>query len=156
MPTGYTTRIIDGDITTFEEFAKLCARAFGATIHMRDENLDKEYEPRIPSDYYSRVIAETKEEIERIKNSTDEEIKLDILNKYNKDLLYHKNKIEEIERHASSLTPMLEKAQSYVPPTEEHIGIREFMIEQLRQTIDRDCDTEYHIERIKEIEDAMV
>ena len=154
MPTGYTARVIEGKITTFEGFAKLCARAFGATIHMRDENLDVPYESRVPSDYYEEIIKEDEEKLERLKSSTDDEIKLDILKCYNESLLYHKSKLEEIEKHASILIPMLEKANSYVPPTEEHTGIKDFMIDQLKQTLDRDCDAEYHVERIKEIEEA--
>ena len=45
MPTGYTAGIIDGKTETFQEFAKQCMRNFGACIHMRDENMGKEYEP---------------------------------------------------------------------------------------------------------------
>lgn len=41
MPTGYTAGILDNKITTFSEFALLCSRAFGATIHMREDDLDK-------------------------------------------------------------------------------------------------------------------
>lgn len=52
MPTGYTAGILDGEINTFEEFAKTCMRAFGATIHMRDEPLSKTYEPEKTSDYH--------------------------------------------------------------------------------------------------------
>ena len=47
MPTGYTAGIIDGKTETFQDFAKQCMRAFGVTIHMRDENMDKGYELRL-------------------------------------------------------------------------------------------------------------
>ena len=63
MPTGYTAGIIDGKTETFQEFAKQCMRAFGATIHMRDENMDKEYEPRTPSDYHTKALEEAKEKL---------------------------------------------------------------------------------------------
>ena len=46
MPTGYTHGIIDGDITTFEQFAERCSRAF--LIHMRDDSSDAEYKKREP------------------------------------------------------------------------------------------------------------
>ena len=65
MPTGYTGYIVDGDITEFKDFAKLCMRACGATIHMRDEPTDKEYEPRTPSDYHLTSISRAEN---RIKN----------------------------------------------------------------------------------------
>lgn len=37
MPTGYTADIKDG--ITFRDFALRCARAFGATIMQRDEDI---------------------------------------------------------------------------------------------------------------------
>lgn len=40
MPTGYTNRIQNGEITEFKDFALACARAFGALISMRDDALD--------------------------------------------------------------------------------------------------------------------
>ncbi len=60
MPTGYTAGILDGKITTFQQFAKQCMRAFGATIHMRDDDMDAEITPRTPSDYYSKEIEKAK------------------------------------------------------------------------------------------------
>ena len=46
MPTGYTAEILNGEIKTFPEFAKKCARAFGAMIHMRDDSLDATYKKK--------------------------------------------------------------------------------------------------------------
>ena len=46
MPTGYTAGIADGTITNFEQYALRCIRAFGATMHLRDESLEHEYEPK--------------------------------------------------------------------------------------------------------------
>lgn len=74
MPTGYTEGIMNGKITTFPQFAKLCMRAFGATIHLRDESLDSEYEPRVPSDYHSKEIERAKKNIIDAKKLSDEEI----------------------------------------------------------------------------------
>jgi hypothetical protein len=50
MPTGYTEPILKGEIDNFKNFAKICMRNFGATMHMRDKSYDKEYEERNPSD----------------------------------------------------------------------------------------------------------
>ena len=40
MPTGYTTDIYNGKDVTFKDFALKCARAFGACIHQREDNID--------------------------------------------------------------------------------------------------------------------
>ena len=41
MPTGYTAIIEDDPNCTFEQYLMRCARAFGATVTMRDDPLDK-------------------------------------------------------------------------------------------------------------------
>lgn len=56
MATGFTSGIIDGSITNFKQFATQCIRAFGATLHMRDESLDVEYTPQKVSDYYPNHV----------------------------------------------------------------------------------------------------
>lgn len=40
MPTGYTSYINDGKITSGKEFLKLCTRAFGIAVDLKDESLD--------------------------------------------------------------------------------------------------------------------
>ena len=61
MPTGYTDLINNG--CTFNEFVMGCARAFGATIDMRDEPLGAEIPEKFElSDYHSAKIDEAKRE----------------------------------------------------------------------------------------------
>lgn len=53
MPTGYTVGIADGKITTFEQYAMTCARAFGALVMMRDDPFDAPIPEEIKvADYY--------------------------------------------------------------------------------------------------------
>lgn len=40
MPTGYTNAVEDGTITTLQDYALRCARAFSPLMQMRDEPLD--------------------------------------------------------------------------------------------------------------------
>jgi hypothetical protein len=60
MPTGYTAGILDGKINTFPEFATECMKAFGACIHMRDDDISTTYRPRKVDDYYIKKIKEIK------------------------------------------------------------------------------------------------
>ena len=53
MPTGYTAYIEDGSITTGKEFLKLCSRAFGVAIDIKDEPLSVPTPVYVePSSYY--------------------------------------------------------------------------------------------------------
>ena len=155
MPTGYTAGIIDGEITTFEQFATQCTRAFGATIHMRDNPMDSPYEPRTPSDYHTNSIQSKRERLEEIESMSDEKIVEDFNTQLEEDLKYHQTKMEEDKRNLEKLNSMLESAKSWIPPTEDHQPFRNFMIEQIESTIKVDGDPSYHVNKIVGIKKQM-
>ena len=155
MPTGYTAGIIDGKITTFEQFATQCTRAFGATIHMRDNPMDSPYEPRTPSDYHTNSIQSKRERLEEIESMSDEKIVEDFNTQLEEDLKYHQTKMEEDKRNLEKLNSMLESAKSWIPPTEDHQPFRNFMIEQIESTIKVDGDPSYHTNKMVEIKKQM-
>ncbi len=151
MPTGYTAGIISGETKTFQDFAKQCMRAFGATIHMRDESMDKKYEPRTPSDYHTKEIEKLKKRLE-IANTYSDENLIDLKKtELEKELEYHNNRITEIKESKLKLETFLESSVEYNAPTPEHEGIKIFMIDQIKKTIDFDCSTEYHDKKVSEI-----
>lgn len=159
MPTGYTAGIIDGEITTFEQFATQCSRAFGATIHMRDNPLDSPYEPRTPSEYYVNSLQSQREKLEETKTMTDEAIVQDFENLLNDSLKYHERELEKTKVNLGRLNSIMESAKSWVPPTEDHEGVRDYMIDQLEITIKADGDPSYHVNKIvqakKELEEGI-
>ena len=155
MPTGYTAGILDGKVNTFEEFATVCTRAFGATIHMRDNPMDSPYEPRTPSDYHTNSIQSKRERLEEIESMSDEKIVEDFNTQLGEDLKYHQTKMEEDKRNLEKLNSMLESAKSWIPPTEDHQPFRNFMIEQIESTIKVDGDPSYHTNKMVEIKKQM-
>ena len=148
MPTAYTADISKG--ITFKEYALLCAREFGATIMMRDEPLDAEIPEFQPSDYHVKRIYEIQQEINTLNNLSKSEIayqanleyldKVYRANKYNKD-----NDILETKYKG-----MLVVVSLWTPPTEDHIRLKEFMLEQLETSIKHDCGHTYDIGDIVE------
>lgn len=57
MPTGYTASVADGTTTTLRAFALQCARAFGATVTMRDDPMSAEIPERFePGGFYRRLM----------------------------------------------------------------------------------------------------
>lgn len=156
MPTGYTGGILDGKIKNFQEFAVLCARAFGATIHMRDESLNTPYEPRIPSTYHLEGITDAMKEIEKIEKASDAKIIL----MYRKELKADKKRqlgyIKEKKANKVKLENILADACLYVPPTPEHQGIKDFMKQQITDTIEWDCKTDYEDKEIEKIDKELL
>jgi hypothetical protein len=159
MPTGYTAGIIDGKITTFEQFATQCSRAFGATIHMRDNPLDSPYEPRTPSEYYVNSLQSQREKLEETKTMTDEAIVQDFETLLKDSLEYYERELEKTKVNLGRLNSIMESAKSWVPPTEDHEGVRDYMIDQLEITIKADGDPSYHVNKIvqakKELEEGI-
>lgn len=155
MPTGYTAGILDGKIKTFPEFAKICMRAFGATIHMRDDDLDKPYVPRTPSDYHAKNIKAARKEIKKISKMTDEELIRSEEKKLKKEKKYHEERIEERRNNFIVLGGMLTSVKQWEPPTQDHYGLKDFMKEQITKTIDFDCDTEYNEKELSEIKEKL-
>lgn len=155
MSTGYTCGIVNGKVKTFPEFAKLCMRAFGATIHMKEDNLDKEYEPRVPSNYYIDSLNEAKKRLDEIKKLSND----NILNERKNDLLinkaYHNKRIKEIKELRLKLEDFLKIAKQYKAPTKDHEVVKAFMIKQIIMTIDADCDDKYHHKQLVEIDKEL-
>lgn len=149
MPTGYTAGIMDGSTQSFGDFARLCARAFGATIHMRDESLSAPYVPRVPSDYHKKELAVERKRLKRLRATSD----ASILRRYKKQHLdninYHKKRIDAKNLDAQQLNAFLEQARAYKPPTPDHQGIKNFMIEQIESTLDWDCNIKYDEEAVQ-------
>lgn len=150
MPTGYTCDVQDGKITEFKDFALRCARAMGANILMRDDPSDapiKEYEP---STFYKDRLEESERRLAEIRNMTDEQCEqqasdeyLDLMGRYLESISIRK---EKLRRYQS----MLNKVRQWEPPTPDHEGFKNFMVEQLTESINHDCDTSYLESPIKQ------
>jgi hypothetical protein len=153
MSTGYTAGILDGTTKDFNQFAKNCSRAF--IMHLRDEPMDSEYKKREVSDYHIKAIEKAKTELTQADSLSDEELIIQEKNRLIESKKHHLESKEKDELNKIKMDSFLEKAKSYVPPTENHQGIANFMIEQLVKTIDFDCNSTYHIDKLKTIDDEI-
>lgn len=118
-----------------------CSRAFGALITMRDDPMDAEPPEKFePSDYHSKGLAEDKAELESLECLSTEQ-RAESAAKANDDALarWETRKQERIEQR-QRYDAMLAQAKAWKPPTSDHVGLRDFMIDQLRNSIDIDCN----------------
>jgi tRNA nucleotidyltransferase/poly(A) polymerase len=116
-------------VKTFEEFAKKCMRAF--VVHMRDDPWEVDYAPVKPSDYEAEQVKRLAKELKEIE--TKDETKL-----WNAEVKRIKSSIQDYARwfeercqKNARLEAMLQRAKAFVPPTERHASIKDFMIQQL-------------------------
>jgi len=143
MPTGYTICIKDG--VSFETFALRCARNFGALIEMRDEDFDapipKEFKP---TPYHQEEIKKAEEVIKKLEKITAKEADIAALKKYTDKLQERKKELTKNKLIIKRYQSMLEEAGAWTPPTEEHQGLKTFMINQLRESIEFDGLENYY------------
>lgn len=133
MPTGYTAVLLSNPETTFEQWALLCARAFGALVTMRDDSMDAE----IPEELKPSTYAGEQAEASKIKYQ--KLLQMDPAAQQEHGAARRREAIAAIQRSISSntaenntLNAMLARVMQWEPPTKEHKGMKDFMMEQLR------------------------
>jgi hypothetical protein len=150
MPTGYTAPVQDGTITELSDFILSVARGWMPMVLLRDsdQSLDATkrfiesetyFEKTGEDSYNQKVIRENTEKIKRLQAMTDEEAlaasqaKADEVIKENAE--YARKKAIERGRYET----MIAKVEAWEPPSENHVKFKEYMLEQLRESLEHDC-----------------
>jgi len=140
MPTGYTLDLYDGKDITFEEFVLKCARAFGALIDMRDEPMDAPIPERFePSDHHLKELEKAKRRLKEIRKWNEEKAEQEAERAYREALKEREEFIKKNKLIRKRYEDMLSKVQKWKPPTIEHASLKQFMIQQLLESIEFDC-----------------
>lgn len=149
MPTGYTAAIADG--ITFQQFALSCARAFGATISMRDEPADAPIPDEFPpTNYHLNALATSRQQIERLKALTAAEADVRALETANLYAEARRNSIAEREALRAKYEAMLQQVEAWEPPSNDHVQFKNFMLSQIKDSINVDCSN-YHLSPIVQL-----
>jgi hypothetical protein len=132
--------LYEGEPQTFADFAMECARAFGALATMRDDPTEAEV-PDVfePSPYYEENVTKAEARLRELEGWTlDQWREFETSRVAEETELHRKHSVEEGERRVR-YEAMLAQAQAWVPPTDEHDGLREFMVDQIKSSIEFDC-----------------
>jgi hypothetical protein len=142
MPTGYTAAVQDGKITEFSMFALQCARAFDALIDMRNEPPGAPVPDRLEphTSYYDDLIAAATARLTETRGLTEEECTKRATAAHADALDQHRQRQRERVEQRIRYEVMLTKVEAWEPPTPDHVGLRDFMVSQLRESIRFDCD----------------
>lgn len=136
MPTGYTSYIKDGKITSGKEFLKLCTRAFGIAVDLKDESLDvptpNHFEPH---PYYEKAYKDSLMSREKAYSMTREEVKEDIISKYNDNKGRAEKILEEYKDEDEKYLKVREEVEKWIPPTPEHENLKKFCLEQIDMSL---------------------
>lgn len=144
MPTGYTAAVADGEIEDFADFAMQCARAFGACITMRDDPSDTPIPDEFtPSDYNAKALLDAQSELRRLEKMTEEEKVAASAADFKARLQSWQDHEDDKSLRKQRYEAMLAKVLEWVPPTDEHIDMKAFMVSQLEDSIKHDCGPSY-------------
>lgn len=136
MPTGYTAPVVDGKITKFSDFALSCARAFGALISMRDDAMDAPIPKEIkPSDYHAKRVKEISAALAKTLKMTPAQMSAGAAKANEQVAESIRSCRREYELENSRLEKMLAEARAWEPPTPDHKGMKEFMVQQLTDSM---------------------
>ena len=137
MPTGYTADVQSGKIETLEDYAWVCARAFGALVMMRDDSSDtpipERFEPEIS--YHEKALTKARQDLcQEWKSESCAQVEFD------QAILSFEKSVKESNSQLSRYESMLSKVRDWDAPF-DHKGMKNFMIEQLEKSIEHDCYT---------------
>lgn len=131
MPTGYTAAVADGTMTDLSPFVLQCARAFGATITQRDDPLSVPPAFLVVDSHYADNVIRDQKRLEQIREMTDAECEQSAHDEWVK---LSTDKIDALERNEETrkrYLAMIDKVHGWIPPTNKHNRLKEFMLEQL-------------------------
>lgn len=154
MPTGYTAYIEDGKITTGKEFLKLCTRAFGIAIDLKDAPLSVPTPAHFKSDtYYKERYDKALEELNKANNLTFEEAKIQMKNAYEERISDYKRYTEREIAMNEKYAKVRNEVETWNPPTEDHQGLKRFALEQIDMCVTKQKCIDEYLEKSKEVFD---
>lgn len=131
MPTGYTAELMEKGMD-FRSFVLRCARAFGALLMMRDDPLNAPIPEKFePSDYHVKALAEATKKHILLQAMTDNE-KIAFGEVEKADTIKRTREwLEKEKQENMRLIDMRLQVQSWNPPTPDHVGLKDFMLQQI-------------------------
>lgn len=143
MPTGYTADVADGKITDFNQYALQCARAFGARVTLRDEPLSAEIPEFKVSDYHLKSLKKKKQRLAEFMAMNQEQRQKLYEQQCEESKKLAEERIKEKNQTRERYEAMLAKAKAFKSPSPEYDNFAKFMIEQLENSIQWDCNLDY-------------
>lgn len=123
-----------------------CARAFGACVELREEPGGGE---RIPesfeaSDYHAKAVEQARSELAALDHMTPDQCERSAAKAYDDAEMNRVMRLKELADKKAAYEAMLAKVHEWVPPTDEHTGLRDFMAQQIIESIRFDCGGDHY------------
>ena len=140
MPTGYTADI-KKDIS-FEDFVLGCARHFGPCMDRSGG------EPKLRQNteiaYYEEKLLENLAYFGYLQSLDDAQQEEFGNEERNKDIARIRSELDAAQTLLTKYELMAQKIGAWEPPTPNHVNLKEFMTEQIVESIRCDCDPTFY------------
>jgi hypothetical protein len=146
MPTGYTAELMENG-QDFEDFTLNCARAMGACVMLRDEASGKA--PRRienGSSYHLKGLEKAKVDLKEFKNISKVEKEIKAKKEIDANIKRYEKAIEKEKKENARLDAMAVQVNAWNPPTNEHQGLKDFMLQQIEVS---SSDSSFYTDEIK-------
>lgn len=144
----FTQSIKYGAEMSANEFILGWAKLRGGLAHMRDEPADSLIRLCAVSPYRESALKRAKENLEKYKNMTLEEVEAAIEEGYQQSLNHQKVMNEQRELQKQKFVALMEEVNKWEPPTLQHLTIKEDALSDLKSAI-KDCEcTPYEPEKM--------
>lgn len=110
---------------------------------MRDDPLDAPIPDEFqPSDYHQKCLSKIEAELAEVEALSIEECTARANEEYENEAKRLRDRISETVSLKEKYVRMLSEVNAWIPPSEDHKGLKLFMIEQIESSIKFDCGTE--------------
>lgn len=140
MPTGYTADLP----ATFSEFALRCARAFGATVTVREQPLSAGTPEVIrPAEYQLTSMRQALAGLDAVRLIPKREHAKRARLAYEQAAARYQQTLAEAAVLRQKYERMLVDINAWTPPTKDHEELKAFMLRQVDESMRHDCDMSY-------------
>ena len=153
MPTGYTSYINDGKITNGADFLKLCTRAFGVAIELKDEDLPVPTPIHFePDPYYKEQYEKAVKKRNKYRKMTLDEARKEFIVQSIENINSTKSHLKNLIGENDKYRAIRNEIMQWIPPTSDHEKLKEYAINQLDISMNSADTIKYY----KEESDKMI
>ncbi len=112
---------------------------------MRDDPMDApipdEFQPS--TEYYDKSEADARAQLLKLERMTPDEFNREARAERDAGMKSWQERRERRKAERVRYESMIAKVEAWTPPSAEHVGLKEFMVKQLRESIEFDCSEKY-------------
>lgn len=140
MPSSSTHELCEGEEISVSTYILRNARSFGALHHMFGESINTPIKKQEFTDSrYEDGIKKAKESIIKFENMPVKEIEDTINASYDATVEYNKETYDKKLKVSNRIKEMIEKVEAWIPPTSEHINLKEASLSHLKEVLEIEC-----------------